>query len=413
MESKRWISWNVGNKKGGRNTHYLVSQGLSALSVVVILLAGCSIKRQNQPLEPLVPTDAAATIPRFDPTMEDPASLPAPTEVIAAARPITLDDDLELGASPTEAPVPLEFVFPTVGPESVSLWRPPLYPTPWEPTAHDHFYFIRPIGANDVNWPLARYRYGYLLYAEPHTGIDIPAPKGTPIMAAGSGTIIHAGYGLYFMSDIYKDPYGIAVAIKHDFGYQGKVLYTIYGHLDELYVYRGQKVTGGEVIGTVGETGKVSGPHLHLEVRIGDNTFFSSRNPELWISPPQGWGVLVGRVTEPGGRKIPQIKCRLVSDATKKVYEVITYAQGSANSDDYYDENLVRGDLPEGKYSLYLELEGRSVRTEIEIFPGQVTFFRFIAGRGFDFTLPVEESQKFVPPDATLTDSGLQTILGP
>jgi murein DD-endopeptidase MepM/ murein hydrolase activator NlpD len=336
---------------------------------------------------------------------------PTPTAVLAASQNLILEEEIPLIASPL--PDPLEFIFPTAEPQAVSLWRPPLYPTPWEPTPNDHFYFTRPIGANDVNWPLARYRYGYLLYAEPHTGIDIPAPKGTPIMAAGSGTVLHAGYGLYFMSDVYRDPYGIAVAIKHDFGYRGKTLYTIYGHLDRVDVFRGQKVAAGEVIGLVGETGKVSGPHLHMEVRIGDNNFFSSRNPELWISPPQGWGILVGRVVELGGRKIPQVKARLVRIETQRVYEVISYAQGSANSDDYYDENLVLGDLPAGAYLFYLDFEGQSVKTELEIRSGEVTFFEYRSTKGFDFTRPPDNGPVFIPPDITDTPAENQPSPSP
>lgn len=358
-------------------------------------LTGCrpegALERQPEERNPADPSIAEVELP---------ASLPTPTPVLADTQSLILEDQSNIVAQPPADPAPLEFVFPTFDAQTVSFWRPPLYPLPWEPTPSDHFYFTRPIGANDVNWPLARYRYGYLLYSEPHTGIDIPAPKGAPIMAAGSGTVIHAGYGLYFVSDVYKDPYGIAVAIKHDFGYKGKVLYTVYGHLDRVDVYRGQRVNAGDILGVVGETGKVSGPHLHLEVRIGDNTFFSSRNPELWIAPPVGWGVLIGRVMESNGRKIPQLKVRLVSVESNKVYEAITYAQGAINVDEYYDENLVLGDIPAGKYWLFLDFTGQTIKTEIEIMAGQGNFFTYRSKRGFDFTRPKEKMPAFNPPTA-------------
>lgn len=356
-------------------------------------LTGCeSEKSQERQPEEHIPADLSSG------EVEHPGNFSTPTPVLADTQSLILEDQPETAVQPPVVSEPLEFVFPTFDAQTVSLWRPPLYPLPWEPTASDHFYFTRPIGANDVNWPLARYRYGYLLYSEPHTGIDIPAPKGAPIMAAGSGTIIHAGYGLYFVSDIYKDPYGIAVAIKHDFGHKGKVLYTVYGHLDRVDVYRGQRVNAGDILGVVGETGKVSGPHLHLEVRIGDNTFFSSRNPELWIAPPVGWGVLIGRVMESGGRKIPQLKVRLVSAESNKVYEAITYAQGAINVDEYYDENLVLGDIPAGKYWLFLDFTGQTIKTEIEILAGQGNFFTYRSTRGFDFTRPNEKLPAFIPP---------------
>ena len=94
--------------------------------------------------------------------------------------------------------------------------------------------------------------------------------------------------------------------------------------MDETYVYRGQRVEGGDEIGMVGETGKVSGPHLHFEVRVGDNLFSASRNPELWISPPQGQGVLVGQVLEPDGDKAMRVPVKLRSLEGKGNYDVIT-----------------------------------------------------------------------------------------
>jgi murein DD-endopeptidase MepM/ murein hydrolase activator NlpD len=315
--------------------------------------------------------------------------------------------------APSPLPDPLEFVFPTAGPQPISLWRPPLYPTPWEPTPNDHFLFTRPIGADAVNWPLSRYRYGYLFYAEPHTGVDIPAPKGTPIMAIGPGTVTYAGYGIYYKSNIYADPYGIAVSIRHDFGFAGKEITTVYGHMDKTFVYRGQHVEGGEVIGIVGETGKVSGPHLHLEVRLGDETFFATRNPELWIAPPQGWGVLVGQLLDATGDKLTKVKVKLRNLETNQIYEAISYAEGAVNSDDYYKENLELGDLPAGKYFMYLDHPTVSAKTELEIRPGQVTFFLYRFRRGFEWDLPPAPGPKFIPPDFTPTVPGLKATQTP
>ena len=170
----------------------------------------------------------------------------------------------------TVAADPLRFVFPTPGPAPVSAWRPPLYPTPWAPSAYDHFYFARPIGADEVNWPVADYRYGGEFFEDViHTGVDIPATKGTTVLAAGAGEVIWAGYGVYRGGYDITDPYGLAVVIRHDFGYQGQPLYTIYGHLDQVDVAEGQFVTTGQPIGLVGETGRVTGPHLHFEVARG------------------------------------------------------------------------------------------------------------------------------------------------
>jgi murein DD-endopeptidase MepM/ murein hydrolase activator NlpD len=323
---------------------------------------------------------------------------------VLAAIPTQPSDPVE--APPTSSSplqIPFRFNFPTAAVDSVSLWRPPLYATPWEPTPYDHFYFSRPIGANDINWPLARYRYGGIFYQNPHTGIDIPAPKGTTVVAAGSGKVIWAGFGLYFLREDLRDPYGLAVAIKHDFGYQGQSLYTVYGHMDSTFVTRGQMVKGGDMIGTVGETGFVSGPHLHFEVRIGNNEFFGSRNPELWISPPQGWGILVGRVFREGNNFLFGQTVNLRSHETGQHYFVDTYGEGNVNSDPYYRENLVLGDLPAGWYTVWINFDGGIYKSDMQIFPGKVTFFTFDSKDGFDLSPPPTPAPEFIPPDATIT----------
>jgi hypothetical protein len=211
-----------------------------------------------------------------------------------------------------------------------------------------------------------------------------------------------SGYGLYFLRNEYRDPYGIAVAIKHDFGYQGKMLYTIYGHMDQTYVWRGQRVQTGDIIGRVGETGKATGPHLHFEVRIGDNVLFGTRNPELWISPPQGYGILVGRVMKGKSDYVPQQKVVLVSSSTGRIYEVMTYAKGAINADPYYKENVVLGDLPAGYYSLTMDLEYTMVKTYLEIKPGMVTYFTYKGKEGFSFDPPPAITEAFLPPDQTI-----------
>lgn len=86
-----------------------------------------------------------------------------------------------------------------------------------------------------------------------HTGVDIAAPKGTPIFSATSGIVKYAGeYG----------GYGLAVIVDY-----GKYE-IVYGHMSKVCVYKGQSVKKGELLGRVGSTGVSTGPHLHFEVRI-------------------------------------------------------------------------------------------------------------------------------------------------
>lgn len=332
----------------------------------------------NDPILPSLETDLTATPP--------PTSLPA-----------EVDNSI---SQEEQEPEPLRFTFPTQIADSRTLWRPPLYPVPWEPTPEDHFYFTRPIGANEINWPLANYRYGGVFFEDAvHTGIDIPAPKGTPVMAAASGKVVWAGYGLYFLREEFRDPYGLAVAIKHDFGYQGNDLYTVYGHMDELFAYRGQEVQTGDLIGKVGETGKVTGPHLHFEVRLENNNYYGTRNPELWIAPPQGWGIIAARVMNRSSELLERHSVMLRNIETNKYWNVLTYGQGSVNPDSYYRENMVIGDLPAGKYAIWIKYEGTIYEQIIEVLPGKVSYFRFLGSLGFDTEMPKSLQSEFSPPD--------------
>jgi murein DD-endopeptidase MepM/ murein hydrolase activator NlpD len=274
-------------------------------------------------------------------------------------------------------------------------------------TPYDHFLFSRPIAADEINWPLANYRYGGVFFENNvHTGVDITAPEGTPALAAGSGKVTWAGYGLYSLDpkDM-DDPYGLAVAIKHDFGYQGQTLFTVYGHLSRVDVTRGQKVKTGDIIGLTGETGFTTGPHLHFELRVGKNNFFGSRNPELWLAPPQGWGVLTGRMMTTAGDLWPDANIKVESKATGQSWEVKSYGDGSVNPDAYYRENLVMGDLPAGEYTLLVPYAGALWTWDIQIKAGMVTYFTFQGKNGFKNELPLAPGGNFTLPEEIIPTS--------
>jgi murein DD-endopeptidase MepM/ murein hydrolase activator NlpD len=87
-----------------------------------------------------------------------------------------------------------------------------------------------------------------------HTGVDYPAPTGTPVTAARDGVVEAAGR---------LPGYGKLVELRHEQG-----VTTIYAHLSRILVARGRRVTRGTVLGLVGQTGDATGPHLHFEVRV-------------------------------------------------------------------------------------------------------------------------------------------------
>jgi murein DD-endopeptidase MepM/ murein hydrolase activator NlpD len=99
----------------------------------------------------------------------------------------------------------------------------------------------------------------------PHEGIDVSAPKGTPILAAAKGTVIAAGW---------VAGYGQMVEIDHGYGYV-----TRYGHASQLLVKVGQSVNRGDAIAKVGSTGIATSAHLHYEVRVNGQP----RNPMEYV----------------------------------------------------------------------------------------------------------------------------------
>lgn len=307
----------------------------------------------------------------------------------------------------TPSPVPFQFSLPTPGAEPITNWRPPLYPVPWAIAPYDHFFFTRPIAADQVNWPIADYRYGGVFFGinVVHTGVDISAPRDTPIRAAGAGTVVWADWGLFAETPgNQNDPYGLAVAIRHDFGYNDQQLYTIYAHMSSMNVIEGQYVETGDVIGFVGTTGASTGPHVHFEVRMPNNSFFYTYNPELWIAPPQGWGVLAGRIMDLKGDLLQQVEVAVSPEQGGRNFIVRTYGtRGAVNADPYYNENMVLGDLPAGIYKISFEYEDEKVQTWIEIFPGQVSYFTFRGTDGFNVQRPPAPTLHFVPLDLPAT----------
>ena len=122
-------------------------------------------------------------------------------------------------------------------------------------------------------WPVIGYttlssKFGYRIHPisgekKLHTGIDIPAPAGTPVVAANSGTVIISRY---------DNSYGNMVAIDHGGG-----LVSFYAHNTERLVKVGDKVSKGQKISTVGTTGYSTGNHLHFEVKK-NGTFVDPMN---------------------------------------------------------------------------------------------------------------------------------------
>ncbi|MGA0539119.1 DUF5930 domain-containing protein [Neotabrizicola sp. VNH66] len=117
--------------------------------------------------------------------------------------------------------------------------------------------FALPVTSNAVRWTSSFGRRNDPLGAgsRMHEGTDIAGPYGTPIYATADGVVIHAGW---------QSGYGRLIKIQHAFGVE-----TRYAHLSQIRVEVGQKVSRGDRIGDMGNSGRSTGTHLHYEVRIG------------------------------------------------------------------------------------------------------------------------------------------------
>ncbi len=102
-----------------------------------------------------------------------------------------------------------------------------------------------------------------------HSGIDLGAPLGTPVLAAKAGRVEFAGWG---------DGYGNLVELDH--GSTG----TRYAHLEAIYVSQGQSVAQGQQIGLVGSTGRSTGPHLHFEIMVPSGDGWVALDPAPYLN---------------------------------------------------------------------------------------------------------------------------------
>ena len=111
-----------------------------------------------------------------------------------------------------------------------------------------------------------RYTSGYgMRWGRMHSGSDFAAPHGTPIYATADGVVTQAGW---------QSGYGRLVKIQHEFGIE-----TRYAHNSKIFVKKGQRVTRGQKISAMGNTGRSTGTHLHYEVRVGGKAV----NPMIYI----------------------------------------------------------------------------------------------------------------------------------
>lgn len=129
----------------------------------------------------------------------------------------------------------------------------------------------RGLGTGRFLWPVPHF-YKVSSHFGPrgrkhHDGIDIPAPRGTPIVAVDTGVVIYSDNGIR--------GYGNMIVLAH-----GDDMFTVYAHNRKNKVDKGDRVDRGDVIAEVGNTGRSTGPHLHFEIRVKNKV----KNPSRYLS---------------------------------------------------------------------------------------------------------------------------------
>jgi murein DD-endopeptidase MepM/ murein hydrolase activator NlpD len=162
-------------------------------------------------------------------------------------------------------------------------WRPYEHPNGWTDanSAHRNHVHVSVAGDSgacvDGAWVVpivgdyvitARFGQGGERWTNRHTGVDLAAPLGRPVLAAAGGQVTYAGW---------DGPYGQRIEITHLDGTK-----TWYAHLSAINVDDGSFVAAGETLGLVGSTGNSSGPHLHFEVRPAPSG--QPTDPEPWMA---------------------------------------------------------------------------------------------------------------------------------
>jgi len=248
-----------------------------------------------------------------------------------------------------------------------------------DPLGRDHYLFRRPIDSTGFNTSLPSYPYGSTApqLERIHHGIDMPNPEGTTVRAAAPGTVVFAASAdtPTFQN---STAYGNVVAIEHDFYWNGQPVYTIYAHLLSAIVAEGDYVAAGDPIGLNGSTGRVTGAHLHFEVRLGENRYGNTYNPVLWLVPYVGHGTIAGRLVDDRGRFIDDVPITVRNWRTglaEAAFSTRTYifdgTVNQVNSDPNWNENFAIRDVPVGTYEIVILYNGERISELVEVKEGR------------------------------------------
>jgi murein DD-endopeptidase MepM/ murein hydrolase activator NlpD len=251
------------------------------------------------------------------------------------------------------------------------------------------FLLHRPIGPEGRQVIDSASRYGTLRrrIRDVYHGVQFLNSTGTPVYAAAAGDVIVAGDDSQVSYGPRPNMYGNLVILKHSLPGVPDPVYTLYANLSDIAVKAEGDVEAGEQIGSVGMSGSVRGSTLTFEVRLGENTYQATRNPELWLEPiadatGDPTGAIAGRVLDKQGRYV-DIRNILVQtlrapgEGRRRPLYLRTYLEDDQTGLSPYGESFAAGDLPEGTYKVSFWYGPNLYERVVEVQPGMLTFLNF------------------------------------
>lgn len=284
---------------------------------------------------------------------------------------------------------PLDKIFraSTDGSASVEGLRPASSPMAgsaksWSP------WFARPIASEDNDHPDQTYRWGSTMggYFQPHQGIEFNNPDGTPVHAIGDGKVVYAGRA---------EQGALVVGIQHDttltVGGRKYFVFSVYYHNSELIAHVGDRVRRGDVISRVGHTGRATNDHMHLEVHAAPTDSVKpiidslnrypqyTTNPELWITPLLGTGLIAGTVFDAAGKPILQARVYgIVKPLPRETPFAFAETYGPRNRPHpLYGEHFAVSDVPAGPQRLFVVIDGKRIERTVQVRAGAMTWVEF------------------------------------
>jgi hypothetical protein len=249
-------------------------------------------------------------------------------------------------------------------------------------------WFRRPIAPTDNSFIDQTYRYGSTMGGnfQQHQGVEFNNPDGTPVYAIGPGKVVYAGRA---------EQGALTVTIRHDTSVsaQGKKyrLFSSYYHNSSIKAKLGQRVTRGTLIARVGNTGRATNDHLHLELSaspvdsIGAVVDSLQRfppyttNPELWMEPLPNTGIVAGQVFDSSGAPIPQARVYGITkrDPAETPFSFAETYGDKAHSHPLYGEHFAVSDVPPGTYVMGTDIGGKKLFRTVTVEAGKLSWVVF------------------------------------